>query len=333
MTPRQRILDILCGREADRPAVLCPGGMMSCAVTEVMTSAKASWPQAHTDEIAMARLGLSMQEATGFDNIALPFCMTVEAESYGAKVDLGNPTTQPRVKETVLAADLSSELPRPDFEKGRAARLLDALGRTRSKRPDLALIGNLVGPFSLLAMLADPLKVLRLTRTQPQRVSKLLDTITDDLIEFGTLQREVGADVICIAEPTATGEILGARLFAASAAPHLNRLAKALSLTGAKVIVHICGDVRRIERELFELQVDALSFDSMVNICSLRKKNPPWRVMGNVDCFLLHDRSEQAIRRACERLVRCGVRLISPACGVIPTTTVSRLRAMREAVS
>jgi [methyl-Co(III) methanol-specific corrinoid protein]:coenzyme M methyltransferase len=281
----------------------------------------------------MVRLALAMQEATGFDNIALPFCMTIEAERYGAQIDFGNATTQPRVRGTLLAADHPGDLPRPDFRTGRAGVLLNALRRARAERPDIALIGNMVGPFSILGMLADPLKVLRLTRTRPEIIERRLGEITSGLIEFGKLQRESGADVLCIAEPTATGEILGSRLFSRFGLPHLNRLVRELRPSGARLIIHICGDVRRIEAELLQLQADALSFDSMVNLCALRQKDPPWQVMGNVNCFLLHDGPEAAVRHYCGKLKECGIRLIAPACGVIPTTPVSNLRVMRDAVA
>jgi [methyl-Co(III) methanol-specific corrinoid protein]:coenzyme M methyltransferase len=72
MTPGERLLDILAHKSADRAAVVCPGGMMSLAVTEVMASSRTSWPEAHTGEEAMLRLSVAMQEATGFDNLAMP---------------------------------------------------------------------------------------------------------------------------------------------------------------------------------------------------------------------------------------------------------------------
>jgi [methyl-Co(III) methanol-specific corrinoid protein]:coenzyme M methyltransferase len=330
---RERLLRILADRPADRPAVLCPGGMMSLAVTEVMAASGAAWPAAHCDEQAMLRLALAMQEAAGFDNLALPFCMTVEAEAYGAAVDMGDALTQPKVKGALLPPDGSGELPRPDFERGRAAVVLRAMSAARSLRPDLPIVGNLVGPLSLLGMLADPLRMLRWTRRAPDALRRHLESVSSALVMFGRLQMAAGADAVCIAEPTATGEILGATQFRSFALPYLNQVAGALREAGLPAVVHICGDVRGVRRELDALAADAVSFDSMVDIVALSRERPRWRVMGNVSAFLLEAGPPEAVRQRCRLLLEGGVKLLAPACGVIPTTPVGHLRAMRESVS
>jgi [methyl-Co(III) methanol-specific corrinoid protein]:coenzyme M methyltransferase len=331
MNSRERFLAILRNEPADRPAVVCPGGMMSMAVTEVMSACGAAWPEAHRDARSILRLALAMQEATGFDNLAMPFCMTVEAEAYGAEVDLGSVSVQPRVIRPILPGDGTGEFPAPDFRAGRAGTLLSALAMARDLRTELPLVGNLVGPFSLLGMLSDPLMVLRWTRRKPDVLLALCDRIVRDLIAFGRMQKEAGAEVLCIAEPTATGEILGGTLFRKFLLPSLQRMIGALKSEGLEVIVHICGDVAAIEGELFELGAGAVSFDSMVDIVRLVGKKPPWAVMGNVDAFLLRKGPSVAVRRCCRRLVEGGVRLLAPACGVIPSTPVTHLREMRNA--
>jgi len=332
MNSRERLLAILRGDRSDRPAVVCPGGMMSLAVTEVMAAAGVAWPEAHRDERAMLRLALAMQEATGFDNLAMPFCMTVEAEAYGAQVDLGNAAVQPKVTRPILPGDGTGELPSPDFQRGRARTLLRALGTAKNLRTELPLVGNLVGPFSLLGMLTDPLMVLRWTRRKPDVLLSAMDRVTRDLTAFGVLQKEAGVEVLCIAEPTATGEILGGPLFRKFVLPCLQRMIRRLQSEGLQVILHICGDVEAIQGELFELSAQAVSFDSMVDIVRLAREHPPWAVMGNVDAFLLRAGPTVAVQRSCRRLLDGGVRLLAPACGVIPSTPLSHLREMRNAV-
>lgn len=325
------LLDILEGRKIDRVAVVCPGGMMSLAVTDVMDSEGVAWPEAHSDPEAMVRLALAMQEATQTDNIAMPFCMTVEAEAYGTPVDLGNRTVQPRPTEFILPPDGSGEISTPDFHSGRAGVLLRALRQAKKKAPHKTLVGNIVGPFSLLSMLCDPLMVLRRTRRNPTAVLDRIRQITRDLTGFVALQRQAGADIICISEPTATGEILGGRLFRTFVLPFIEQLIRAIRTSGARAIVHICGDIKTIETELLELSADAVSFDSMVDIVSLARESPPWRVMGNVDAFLLEAGPVEKVTLSCRRLLEGGVLLLAPACGVIPSTPLEHLKAMRAA--
>jgi MtaA/CmuA family methyltransferase len=330
MTGREVVMACLRGKPASRPAVLCPGGMMSMAVTEVMDAASAPWPAVHSDAEGMVRLAAAMQEATGFDNVAAPFCMTVEAGAFGAEVDMGNRTSQPHVVRPVLADDGSGGLPEPDWRGGRAGVLLKALDGLARRCPDAAVIGNVVGPFSLLSMLAEPLMVLRWTRRRPEVVDGYLTAITSQLERFAIDQVNAGADAICIADPTATGEILGGALFGRFALPHLNRLARSIRAAGAPVIVHICGDVTRLRGELFALEADAVSFDSMVELGALAAGGPPWRVMGNVSAFALERGPAEAVEVRSRQLARGGVRLIAPACGLVPTTPVAHLRALRR---
>ena len=330
MTDREVVMACLRGEPAGRPAVLCPGGMMSMAVTEVMDAAGAAWPAVHSDAEGMARLAAAMREATGFDNVAAPFCMTVEAEAFGAEVDMGDRTAQPHVVAPVLADDGSGRLPEADLRAGRAGVLLSALGELRRRCPDAAVIGNIVGPFSLLAMLADPLMVLRWTRRRPDLVEGYLDALTARLERFAVDQVEAGADAVCIADPTATGEILGGVLFERLALPCLNRLARRVRAAGAAAIVHICGDVARLRDALGALEVDAVSVDSMVDLPGLAAERPPWRVMGNVSAFALERGPAERIEGGSRRLAAAGVRLIAPACGLVPTTPVAHLRAMRR---
>jgi [methyl-Co(III) methanol-specific corrinoid protein]:coenzyme M methyltransferase len=332
MTPRERLLSILDGSDASSAAVLCPGGMMSCAVTEVMEASGAPWPAAHSDPAVMLRLASAMREATGFANLAMPFCMTVEAESCGAAVNLGSASVQPRLRSPLLPPDGTSVLPFPDFSRGRAAVLTAAIRAASASSPALPVIGNLVGPFSLLTTLCDPLAVFRWTRRNPVLVETYLDEITEFLIVFALLQRRAGADCICIAEPTATGEILGGHLFATLVKPRLERLAAALRSSGASVILHICGNASAIQDELLSLPVDAVSFDSVVDIAALASLAPPWRVMGNVSPFLLESGPAAAVTGACRRLLDAGIRLIAPGCGIVPSTPVAHLRAMTDSL-
>ena len=333
MNARERVLEILAGKSPRAAAVICPGGMMSAAVSEVMDSCGAAWPEAHSDAAKMAMLAVAMRERSGFDCVALPFCMTVEAESFGAQVDMGSPNVQPRVRGFRFDADVDFDLGEPDWHSGRAAVLLDALVRAGRASADAALIGNVVGPFSLLGMLADPLKVMRWTRRSPERLSGCLGALARRLSDFARLQVEAGADVICIAEPTGTGEILGADKFAAFITPRLNEIAAEVRDAGAHVIVHICGDVRRIEKQLMLLCADAVSVDAMVDIIALAQSGAPWRAMGNLSAFKLASGTPEEIARRCRALIDGGVRIIAPACGIIPETPALNLAAMSRAVN
>ncbi|UCD96885.1 MAG: methylcobamide--CoM methyltransferase, partial [Candidatus Bathyarchaeota archaeon] len=59
----------------------------SVATLDFMESYDAFWPDAHRDPLKMAKLAAAAHRKCGLDNVSLPFCMTVEAEVFGAPVN------------------------------------------------------------------------------------------------------------------------------------------------------------------------------------------------------------------------------------------------------
>jgi len=69
------------------------GEVPATCVTQVGTveavgAVSASWSEA-LDPEKMARLGTSLYKLTGLETTRIPFCLTVQAEALGCKVELG----------------------------------------------------------------------------------------------------------------------------------------------------------------------------------------------------------------------------------------------------
>ena len=86
LTERNRLYAVLNREAVDRPPVICPGGMMNAAIVEIMQQTGHILPAAHLDPELMAALAGDVHQATGFENIGVPFCMTVEAEALGSDI-------------------------------------------------------------------------------------------------------------------------------------------------------------------------------------------------------------------------------------------------------
>ncbi|MBQ7262758.1 MAG: methylcobamide--CoM methyltransferase, partial [Synergistaceae bacterium] len=104
MGPRERLLRAAKGEETDRPPCICPGGMMNAIIRDIMEETGCPWPESHSDPRKMADLTLALYRAGGFENCGVPFCMTVEAEAMGAKVDMGDMETEPHVVDSPLSS-------------------------------------------------------------------------------------------------------------------------------------------------------------------------------------------------------------------------------------
>lgn len=330
MTERERLLKTLWGEKADRTPVICPGGMMTMASREVMIKTDCRWPAVHRDSAKMAALSLAMRDEAGFENAGLPFCMTVEAEAWGGEVEDGDEVTEPCVVNYPLKTvaewrNLKSLDPERD---GRLPVILECTGLLKSKAPDVPVIGNLVGPLSLATSLIDAITLLKALKKEPIEAHAFLKFLAYNCVDYGSALIRSGADVIVIADPSATGEILGPRLFAEFALPYLNIMASRMEALGAPVIVHICGDVRPVYGQLGQLGASCISMDSAVNIFEAKKSLPGKRIMGNVSTRLLQMGPLEHIKEVSKNLVSGGVDVLAPACGISAKTPVAHIRAM-----
>ena len=164
------------------------------------------------------------------------------------------------------------------------------------------------------------------------RAHEVLAYVSDHLCRYAQLMRDNGIEFFSIADPTATGEILGPKFFAEFAVPYLNRVVDAIHAAGGKVIVHICGEMRAVKSLIPEIRSDAVSTDAMVNLHSLKEEYPQLVTMGNLSTFLLELGTLDKVAEQTERLVSQGIDIISPACGLSTSTSLGKIQAMTGAV-
>ena len=330
-TPVSLLTGVLHGKRVSRPPCICPGGMMNMLSIETMALCETYWPDAHTDPILMAKLAAAPFVEGLFDNIGVPFCMTVEAEALGAAVDLGNRQTEPRVAEYLLSSvEQWPSLAPVDCNRGRMKVVLEALSILHTQYPQAALFGNLTGPISLASSLVDANTFYKELRKKPDAAHKMMDFLTDNLISFGRAQIQAGAQFIAISDPSGTGEILGPRLFDEYALPCLNRLCRELRPYCNGVIVHICGQLHSVYSQLSRLESDAISVDAAVSLEKLRENVPGKPVMGNVSTFALAGGKSSAIRSLCKNALHSGANILAPACGLGTTTSLDSIRILME---
>lgn len=332
MTSEERLVKALKGEIVDRPPFICPGGMMNMVTVEVMQRVGAPWPDAHVDPRVMYRLALGVHRLTGIENLGVPFCMTVEAESLGARVMMGTMETEPRVAGYPLL-EVAEWAALGGTERGakRAETVVRAVQMLSAGNNGLPIIANLTGPISLATSLIEPMTFFKAMGKQPKEVHDFLSFITDSLIAFGKAQLQAGAEVLTIADPSGTGEILGPRRFAEFALPCLNRILEELSPCCKATIVHICGRLRSIYKEINQLKTDAVSIDSLTGVASLRKALKNKVVVGNVSTYLLQKGLPGRVKLAATACLKQGAAVLSPACGISPLTPLANLQAMAQA--
>jgi [methyl-Co(III) methanol-specific corrinoid protein]:coenzyme M methyltransferase len=334
LTPRERLLRVLRKEPVDRPPVICIGGMMNAAVVDIMTETGHTLPEAHFDEWRMALLALAVHKSTGFENIGIPFCMTVEAEALGSRIDPGNFACEPKIASEAFASVSEVEFRDIDSMLGNSrTKIVAGAARALSaKYSHLPIVAAVTGPISTAASEVDPMTFLKELRKKGRESHRLLEYITGFLKAYCGQLAANGATVIGIGDPTATGEILGPRIFEEFALPYINDLTDHVQRLGTPVIVHICGKISPVRHLMAGLHASALSTDALVNLRALKEEYPHLTTMGNVSTYVLESGPVQKIARLAERLLRDGVDIVSPACGLSTSTPVENIRALTNTV-
>lgn len=334
MDPHDRLLNALQGKATDRPPFICPGGMMSMMTVEAMSTLSARWPLCHSDAGEMARLALGVQELTGIENLGVPYCMTVEAEAMGARVSMGTPESEPRLAAYPLTNLGEWErLGRLNEGNGRLGTVAEAINLMDTRRSPYPIIANLTGPVSLATSLIDPMVFFKAMGKQPSLVHEFMNYLTENLIAFGRLMLQAGAQILTIADPSASGEILGPRRFAEFALPYINAVLDGLQEDYQASLVHICGNLKPIFSELPELHTRAISIDSATSVTAMREAVADNQaVVGNVSTHLLMKGTPGQVERASLACLQRGARVLSPACGISPYTPLHNMQAMAESV-
>ena len=334
-TPKERLLAVLQKEHEglDRPPVICVGGMMNAAVVEVMEQTGRRLPEGHQDADLMAQIALDVHEQTGFENFGLPFCMTVEAEVAGSAISLGSLSCEPKIEKEAYSSVTDVEFRDVDdmLRSGRIPVVLAAIEKLSKSHPHIPVTGTLTGPISLAASLVDPVTFYKELHTKRERSHEVLDYVSNFLAAFAERMVERGASCIAIGDPSATGEILGPRTFKEYAIKYVNRIADRVHIAGAPLILHICGNLNSVKRLLPELRADAVSTDAMVSLPRLKEEYPVLVTMGNVSTYLLQSGDPEKVKDTTARLVREGVNIIAPACGLSTSTPLRLIRALTEA--
>lgn len=316
-TPKERFLSVLEGRTTDRPPCICPGGMMNMVTAPLMKAADIYLPEAHTCPRKMAELAKAVYGHGCFENYGVPFCMTIEAQELGARVDMGSEIYEPHVIEYAINTVSDIEKLTPiDCKKGRAKVVLDAIRILKEETEDVPIVGNLTGPVSTACSIMEPVTFYKELRKKNADAHAYMQFITKQLITFGCAQLEAGADVIAISDPSGTGEILGPRYFQEFTVTYLNKLLDGLKGAKLGTIVHICGHLNSVYKELNEVHSDILSFDSVVPMQEAREHLKERILMGNVSTYALEFADPEKVRSLTRNCVKNGSDIIAPACGL-----------------
>lgn len=212
---------------------VCVNGSDNLLIPESLTQALniVQPEQLHMDGTAIARICSSMERSNW---VRLPFCNTLCAEALGCKPVLS--LSGARVKDAPYQkVEQLPEIFQPDTRRMEA--VFQAMDLLTGEGKQISY--NVEGPFTLLCMLLPMNRVFSALRKPAGQA--MLEKAENWVSKNVTLAVEKGCRCISFADPVATVDILGEKLFTSVYLPGLKRILTRLQEEHPDIPIHLCG--------------------------------------------------------------------------------------------
>ncbi len=328
LSPKRRLLSALFGgREGDRPPVGNPTSIVSI---ELMEKTGIFFPQAHLEAEPMAGLAAAGHEILGFDSIMPEYSVQQEAAALGCKMDWGSPSMMPDARTHPIQRIEDLVIPENLLEKPSLKVVLEALSLLRRQYGDeAAIVGKVMGPWTISYHLAGTQNFLLWAITDPDKVRRYLEALKEVTVLFAKAQFQAGADVVVLADH-ATGDLVSPKTYEKFLLPVHQEMVQRI---GGPLILHICGNCADRLRMFVEAGFDGYHFEWQVDAReAVRVVNGELSLVGNINnpTTLLRGTPED-VRQQVRYSVAAGVDIIAPECAVPLQTPLRNLRAIVEA--
>ncbi|MHB1317613.1 MAG: MtaA/CmuA family methyltransferase, partial [Anaerolineae bacterium] len=308
------------------------GVVTSVANVEQMDETGAWFPDVHLDGARMATLAAGAHTILSYDAIMPYFSVAAEAAALGCEVDWGDRENMPAVRTSPWEDPAQVTIPSGFLEQPPVRAVLDAQRILRAQYGDrVAIVGKVMGPWTLAYHLHGVQQFLLETITDSDRVRRFLSRLKEVTVLFGRAQLAAGADVLCVADH-ATGDLISARMYREFLLPVHRELTQRLA---CPTVLHICGNTLDRMDDICTAGFDCFHFESRVDArAAVERVAGRIALMGNVNNpeVLLRGTPEEAAAQA--RYARdAGVRIIGPECAVPLVTPTANLHAIASAVT
>ncbi len=189
------------------------------------------------------------------------------------------------------------------------------------------------GPYTLGARLVGEEAMMKATFKKPAFVEKVVDFAADLLIHlYEPLVKDKTLDVISLADPTASGDLISKKQFERFALPYIKKFTDWAKANSAHTLVHICGNTTD-RLDLFPLTgASCISLDHKTDIA--KAKEILYGKMcfgGNVDPVkIMLQGSVKDVEDACKNVIQTagmdGGFVLMPGCDIPPTVPYENIR-------
>jgi uroporphyrinogen decarboxylase len=189
------------------------------------------------------------------------------------------------------------------------------------------------GPFTLGARLVGEEAMMKATFKKPAFVEKVVAFATDLLIHlYEPLVADGTLELISLADPTASGDLISRKQFEKFAAPYLKKFTDWAKSRNVHTLVHICGNTTD-RLDLFPTTgASCISLDHKTDIAKARETlHGKMCFGGNVDPVkIMLNGTVQDVDSSCKEIIRTagtdGGFVLMPGCDIPPTVPYENIQ-------
>jgi MtaA/CmuA family methyltransferase len=258
-----------------------------------------------------------------------------ETSAFGARIEY-IPEGVPRCLDLIVTNEKDvRELVVPDVYK--CERTLDRIRGAellaKLTNGEVPVIGWIEGPMAEACDLAGIAQLMMMQMMDPESANLLLDKCVIMAKDFAKAQIEAGCDIIGMGDAICSQIDLST--YGIFVKERHREIISFIHDHGARLKMHICGDIAHLLPAMTDLQIDILDIDWQVDPQHVFEVMGPDVIRcGNIDPRFIMDKTPDEIFIACKEL--CDKEkgrkfMLSAGCEIIVTTPPQNLMAMRRA--
>jgi uroporphyrinogen decarboxylase len=275
------------------------------------------------------------------EQFAMPACtsimdLTVEAEAFGATINLPDNEVPTVTGRLVSDAESIAALEVPSLDKGRVAAYLLANKLAAENITDKPVFSGCIGPFSLAGRLYDMSEIMVGIYIEPDAINQLLSKCTQFLIDYCQALKASGTQGVVMAEPAAG--LLSNEDCQMYSSEYVKQIVEAVQDDNFTVILHNCGNTGHCTEAMVATGARALHFGNKIDMVQALNDCPAdVMVMGNLDpvgVFKMGTPDEvyAQTKELLEKTANYANFVISSGCDIPPHASNANIEAFFRAV-
>jgi MtaA/CmuA family methyltransferase len=294
---------------------------------------KHSYAEFASDHRVLVDCNLKALDYFDMDMVGLISDPYRETSAFGADISFPEEAV-PRCAEPIIRTfDDVKSLKNPDVYKNfRTRDRIDGATLFRKRlKGEVPVIGWIEGPLAEACDLTGVSQMLMQLMMDPDFSDSLLDKVMITAKDFASAQIQEGCDIIGI------GDAICSQIDQETYDRYIKHRHKEIigyiHQQGARVKLHICGNITHLLPSIRDLGMDILDLDWQVDMDHAFEIVGPEVVRcGNIDPVLVQNKTEEEIRELTAKLLRkeSGRKhILSAGCEITVNTPVENLLAMR----